>query len=86
MILYKDLLEEWETTSDANIHLTIDKEVPGWDKHVGFVPQIAEQIAPSPENAVALVCGPPVMISAVLATLGRLGVEPEAIFYDDFGG
>ncbi|MCF8031187.1 MAG: FAD/NAD(P)-binding protein, partial [Desulfohalobiaceae bacterium] len=73
MILYKDLLEEWETTSDANIHLTIDNEAPGWDKHVGFVPQIAEQIAPSPENAMALVCGPPVMIKFTQPVLDKCG-------------
>lgn len=79
MILYKDLLEEWETNSDANIHLTIDKEAPGWDKHVGFVPQVAEQIAPSPENAVALVCGPPVMIKFTQPVLDKCGWQSDQI-------
>lgn len=79
MILYKDLLEEWETNSDANIHLTIDKEAPGWDKHVGFVPQVAEQIAPSPENAMALVCGPPVMIKFTQPVLDKCGWQSDQI-------
>ncbi|MEF8823303.1 MAG: FAD/NAD(P)-binding protein [Desulfohalobiaceae bacterium] len=79
MILYKDLLEEWETNSDANIHLTIDKEAPGWDKHVGFVPQIAEKIAPSPENAMTLVCGPPVMIKFTQPILDNLGWQSDQI-------
>ena len=40
---------------------------------------------PAPEECEYYLCGPPVMISAVLSTLERLGVEPASIFYDDFG-
>lgn len=40
---------------------------------------------PAPEECEYYLCGPPVMISAVLATLEQLGVEPRSIFYDDFG-
>jgi Na+-transporting NADH:ubiquinone oxidoreductase subunit F len=31
-------------------------------------------------------CGPPMMISAVKEMLDNLGVEPDNIFFDDFGG
>ena len=40
---------------------------------------------PAPEDCEYYLCGPPVMISAVLATLERLGVEPASIYHDDFG-
>jgi Na+-transporting NADH:ubiquinone oxidoreductase subunit F len=40
---------------------------------------------PAPEDCEYYLCGPPVMISAVLSTLGQLGVDPSSIFYDDFG-
>lgn len=40
---------------------------------------------PVPEECEYYLCGPPVMISAVLATLNQIGVEPDMIFYDDFG-
>ncbi|MBP0483525.1 NADH:ubiquinone reductase (Na(+)-transporting) subunit F [Sagittula salina] len=39
----------------------------------------------APEECEYYLCGPPVMISAVLSTLDRLGVPPEQVFYDDFG-
>ncbi len=76
MLLYLDLLEQWEQRDDVKTYITIDKEVPGWDKYVGFVPQIAEQVKPQPDNAVALICGPPVMIKftqPVLDTQGWTG-------------
>jgi NAD(P)H-flavin reductase len=79
MLLYLDLIESWEQRPDANIHLTIDKEAPGWDKHVGFVPQVAEKISPSPENAVALMCGPPPMIRFSQPVLDKCGWQGDQI-------
>ncbi|MBW0159574.1 NADH:ubiquinone reductase (Na(+)-transporting) subunit F [Sedimentimonas flavescens] len=40
----------------------------------------------APEECEYYLCGPPVMISAVLNTLAKLGVEPQSIHNDDFGG
>ncbi|SIT05129.1 Na+-transporting NADH:ubiquinone oxidoreductase subunit F [Roseivivax lentus] len=59
-----------------------------WTGATGFVHEIlgAEmRDHPAPEECEYYLCGPPVMISAVLATLHRLGVEPDMIYYDDFG-
>ena len=79
MILYRETLEEWENRDDVNIHLTIDKEAPGWDKHVGFVPQVAEKIQPKPDNARALICGPPVMIKFTQPVMDNLGWQSDQI-------
>ncbi|MBT9165905.1 MAG: Anaerobic sulfite reductase subunit B [Chloroflexi bacterium] len=43
----------------------------------GFVPQVLEQVAPSAENAMAIVCGPPIMIRFTFPVLGKLGFTPE---------
>lgn len=59
-----------------------------WTKATGFIHEVLRsQMAghPAPEDCDYYLCGPPVMISAVLATLERLGVEPDSIFFDDFG-
>jgi Na+-transporting NADH:ubiquinone oxidoreductase subunit F len=41
---------------------------------------------PSPEDCEYYLCGPPMMNAAVLKMLDDLGVEPENILFDDFGG
>lgn len=41
---------------------------------------------PSPEDCEYYMCGPPMMNQAVLNMLDELGVEPENVFLDDFGG
>lgn len=59
-----------------------------WRGATGFIHDtlFAEMSAhPAPEDCEYYLCGPPAMVSAVLSTLERLGVEPTSIFYDDFG-
>ncbi|MCV2868674.1 NADH:ubiquinone reductase (Na(+)-transporting) subunit F [Defluviimonas sp. WL0002] len=59
-----------------------------WTGRTGFIHNTlwdAMRQHPAPEDCEYYLCGPPVMISAVLATLKRLGVEPSSIYNDDFG-
>ena len=40
----------------------------------------------TPEDIKYFLCGPPMMVSSVNSLLDSLGVDPESILYDDFGG
>ena len=61
-----------------------------WTGHTGFIHQVLndEYLSkhPAPEDIEYYICGPPMMLQAVLTTLENLGVEPENIAFDDFGG
>jgi Na+-transporting NADH:ubiquinone oxidoreductase subunit F len=41
---------------------------------------------PAPEDCEYYLCGPPMMTRVVVKMLDELGVEPENILMDDFGG
>ena len=41
---------------------------------------------PAPEDCEYYLCGPPMMIKAVMGMLDNLGVERDNIHFDDFGG
>lgn len=59
-----------------------------WTGETGFIHETVRKRMsdhPAPEDCEYYLCGPPVMISAVIATLERLGVERRFIFNDDFG-
>jgi len=60
-----------------------------WTGAVGFVHLVAFQQYlrdhPAPETCEFYLCGPPLMISAVLSMLDDLGVDNDSIFNDDFG-
>lgn len=81
-LVYKDELEEWKKFKDTEVITTVDPggETPDWKGNVGFVPHVVEKLQPSPENTVALVCGPPIMIKLTLPVLTKFGFKPENIY------
>jgi len=78
-VLYRDVLEDWEKRDDIDIVLTIDREEEGWTRKVGFVAAIVKEVAPSSDKAVAVVCGPPIMIKTAQAELEKLNWNDEQI-------
>jgi NAD(P)H-flavin reductase len=79
MLLYTEEWTQWQSSGQANVNVTIDREAEGWTGLVGFVPTVTEQVAPKPDNAVALICGPPVMIRFTQPVFDKLGWQPEQI-------
>ena len=73
-----------------NIALSEPKPEDNWKGYVGFIHQVVLDNYlskhPAPENIEYYLCGPPMMNKAVLKMLDDLGVEPEMIRLDDFGG
>jgi len=77
--LYKFDLEKWEKRDDIELVLTIDREEEGWTKKVGFVAPVVKEVSPSSKNAIAVVCGPPIMIKTTIAVLEELEFGDEQI-------
>jgi len=72
-------LESWSQDKTINTVTTVDEGDEDWAGREGFVPQVLEQVAPSAKNAVAVVCGPPIMIRFTFPVLDKLGFTPEQI-------
>ncbi len=69
-------LEAWEKDKTINMVTTIDREAEGWTGKVGMVPNVLGEVAPKAKDAVAIVCGPPIMIRFTFPVLEKLGFEP----------
>ncbi len=78
-LCFKYDLDAWEKDKTISMVTTVDKGDESWPGREGFVPQVLEQVAPSSDNAVAIVCGPPVMIRFTFPVLEKLGFTPEQI-------
>jgi NAD(P)H-flavin reductase len=81
-LLYKDELKSWEENPDVDMHVTVDKGDEAWTaagKTEGFVPTVLKQVAPSPEGAVMLICGPPIMLKFTIPVCLELGFGPGQI-------
>lgn len=81
-LVYKSELREWEERPDVKMVTTVDPggETPDWKGEVGFVPTVVEKVAPSAENTIAIVCGPPVMIKFTFPVLEKLGFRDDQIY------
>jgi len=80
LLMYQQDLAAWEARDDIYMVQTIDVAVPGWTRKVGFVPAVTEEVAPEAENAVAIICGPPIMIRFTLPVMTKLGFQKEQIY------
>jgi len=72
-------LPEWLERTDMETVLTIDREAEGWEHQVGLIPNVLLEMTPTPDNAVAVTCGPPIMIKFTLQALKKLGFQDDQI-------
>ena len=81
-----------EDNENFNWHVALSDPLPedDWSGETGFIHQVLLdnylKTHPAPEDCEYYLCGPPMMNKAVIDMLINLGVEPENIMLDDFGG
>ena len=89
-------IDDFQQIADENenfeFHIALSDPQPDdhWNGYTGFIHQVIFdnylKKHPAPEDIEYYICGPPMMLQAVLKMLDSLGVPPEMIHYDDFGG
>ena len=81
-----------EKNSNFEYHVGLSDPLPedNWTGHTGFIHNVLYENYlknhKAPEDCEYYLCGPPMMNTAVINMLLDLGVEPENIMLDDFGG
>ena len=91
-LFYESHFEDIEQKfPDFSWHVAMSEPLPedNWTGYTGFIHQVVldEYLSkhPAPEDIEYYLCGPPMMLQAVLRMLDELGVEEEMIRFDDFG-
>lgn len=91
----EDFAEIENEFPNFHFHLALDRPDPAADAAgvkytVGFVHNVMNDTYlknhEAPEDIKYFMCGPPMMVASVNKLLDSLGVPPESIFYDNFGG
>jgi anaerobic sulfite reductase subunit B len=79
-LLFRNELQRLRGRFDLQVDVTVDTAEGGWQGKVGVVPKLIAGARFDPASAVALVCGPEIMMHyAALALLER-GVPPDRIY------
>ncbi|MBF0510992.1 MAG: FAD/NAD(P)-binding protein [Candidatus Omnitrophica bacterium] len=78
--LYRREIEGWYERKDLNIQLTVDKGDDTWKGNVGLVLNILDSVHIDYKTAIAIVCGPPVMMKFGTKKLLEMGFSDEHIY------
>ncbi len=78
-LCFKQELEKWKKVPGTEVWLTVDKPCNGWGCSIGVVTGLWKETAVHPNNAVAFVCGPPIMIKFVILKLKQSGFKDKDI-------
>lgn len=79
-ILYRRELQRWRAQFDLEVHITVDRAMSGWRGNVGVVTSLIPRAPFDPQSAVALVCGPEIMMRFTVLELQRRGVALSNIY------
>ena len=92
-LFYKKEFEQLAAENDNfEFHIALSDVQPNdnWTGYTGFIHDVIFENYlknhPNPEDIEYYICGPPMMLQAVLKMLDSLGVPSDMIHYDDFGG
>ena len=77
-IVFPDEIARWGEMG-IDVAVTVDVADAGWTGHVGVVTQILAELPFDGKRAIALVCGPEIMMRFSARSLVDLGVAPENI-------
>jgi len=76
LLVFTDEFDEWGSAPDSEFHVTVDQADDDWKGNVGLITQLLEDVEPETKNAVAVTCGPPIMIHFAFLALQKMGFPP----------
>jgi len=79
-VVYKESLPEWGSLKKVEVRTTVDTGDSSWKGNVGLVTTILKNLSIDLNNAVSIVCGPPIMMKFATLKLLDLGFKPADIY------
>lgn len=79
-ILYRKEIESWRSRLDMEVHVSVDRAIGAWRGNVGVVTTLIPKAPFDPQNAIAMVCGPEIMMRFTALALQKRGIDPGSIY------
>ena len=78
-ILYPQQLLGWSSTAGMRVGVTVDRAGDDWSGRVGLVTDLIPDMLQAPDETVAMVCGPEIMMRFSAKALAEAGVPEDDI-------
>lgn len=79
-ILFRREMEQWRSRFDIDVFTTVDRAMTGWKGNVGVVTTLIARAPVDPQNSIAMVCGPEVMMRFTVMELQKRGIGTDRIY------
>ena len=79
-ILFEKELGNWRSHFDSQIEVTLDRGSEGWRGNVGVVTELIPRAHVDPEESVAMICGPEIMMRFAYQALAARGLSDEMTY------
>ncbi len=79
-LVYPREVESWRGRFDIEVDVTVDRGEDGWRGNVGVVPKLVASARFDPDAAIAMICGPEIMMRFAAEALLQRGVPAERIW------
>lgn len=78
-LVFAPEFDTWAASPRTRLELTVDAGDQSWTGRVALIPAVVKELSLSPNNAIAIICGPPIMIHFTLIELKKLGFADSQI-------
>jgi NAD(P)H-flavin reductase len=79
-IIFKTELKKWNAKNGLIVYITVDRGSTHWRGSVGVVTRLIPKIRFDPENTVAMICGPEIMMHFTVDALKQRGMSGKDIY------
>lgn len=79
-MVFRSEVENWRGRFDMQVEATVDHALSDWRGHVGVVTNLIARAEFDPDQTVALVCGPEIMMRFVAKALAERGMPDGSIY------
>ncbi|RMF77094.1 MAG: Ni/Fe hydrogenase subunit gamma [Planctomycetota bacterium] len=79
-LLYPYEYDSWNHDGAIGVQVSVDRAVAGWSGRIGVVTSLIPRAAFDPDSALAMVCGPEVMMRFAIDALRERGMTTDRIY------
>jgi NAD(P)H-flavin reductase len=79
-LLFRKEIEKWRSRFDLEVHITVDRATGPWHGNIGVVTTLIPKAPFDPNNTVAMICGPELMMRFTVNALKKRGISDERIY------
>ena len=79
-IIFEKELHKWRSRFDIEVELTVDFSASSWHGNIGVITSLIKRLNIVPDKAIAMICGPEIMMRFSALELENKGVKSENIY------